>query len=132
MADKETWYHGSPKRLSRLRIGSTITRNRELAEIFSHKPTLVSVEEDGRIRHNGVMRGYLYVIDEVICSDDVEPHPRTTMAPGEEWLTRRSLRLRLVGETELSEEDRLSDDEVAGFLQQLNAMTSNEEAQDGA
>jgi hypothetical protein len=132
MVDAEVWYHGSPKRLSRLRTGSTITRNRELAEIFSHKPTLVSVEEDGRIRHNGVMRGYLYVIDEGICSDDVEPHPRTTMAPGEEWLTRRPLRLRLVGETELSDKNRLSDDEVAGFLQQLNAMTSNEEAHDGA
>ena len=128
MSEAELWYHGSPHQLSLLRAGSTITQDRKLAEVFSHKPTLVSMEDDGRIRHNGMATGYLYVIDETVRSDDVEPHPRTTMAPGNEWLTRRPLRLRLLRETQLSKGDRLGDDEVASFLRRLKGMHSEEEA----
>ena len=36
------WYHGSPLQLKRLRAGSTITQDRDLARVFSHKPSLVS------------------------------------------------------------------------------------------
>jgi hypothetical protein len=39
----QIWYHGSPLELTTLHEGSTITQKRELARIFSHKPTRVSV-----------------------------------------------------------------------------------------
>jgi hypothetical protein len=129
MPEAEVWYHGSPHQLSVLRKGSTITQDRKLAEVFSHKPTLVSMEDDGRIRHNGLATGYLYAIDEAVRSEDVVPHPNTTMAPGKEWLTRRPLRLRLLRETQLSEENRLCDDEVTSFLRRLVGMHLQEEAQ---
>ena len=132
MSDTDTWYHGSPKRLSQLRTGSTITRNREFAEIFSHEPTLVVLEDDGRIRHNGVLKGYLYVVDERVRPEDIIPHPRSTLPPNSEWLTERPMRLRYLGEVKLSEEKRLGEDEVAQLLQRLDAMKFKEEAQDGA
>jgi hypothetical protein len=57
------WYHGSPKVLDVLRAGSIITQDRELARVFSHKPTLVSVDDAGemrQIKHNGTEAGFLY------------------------------------------------------------------------
>jgi hypothetical protein len=97
----QPWYHGSPFELTTIREGSTITQKRELARIFSHKPTLVSVSDDGQIKHNGTIQGYLYAITEGIEPGDVMPHPRTTMAPGDEWLTTRELRVQLLSPTEL-------------------------------
>jgi hypothetical protein len=85
------WFHGSPFELDSLRVGSTITQDRHLAEVFSHKPTLVSAEDDGSIRHNGIAPGYLYLVAESLQPSDVIPHPRTTMPPGWEWLTTREL-----------------------------------------
>ena len=106
------WYHGSPQSLSHLRTGSTITQKRELARIFSYKPTIVSVEDDGRIRHNGLLPGYLYIVDEPVQAGDIEPHPRTTMAPGDEWLTTRELRLCLLGATEPRDTEFLSEQDI--------------------
>ena len=42
----EAWYHGSPLELALLRPGSTVTQDRRLAEVFSHKPAVVSVSDD--------------------------------------------------------------------------------------
>jgi hypothetical protein len=112
MSDGETWYHGSPYELTALRAGSTITRDREVARVFSHKPPLVSIGDDGQIQHTGTLPGYLYRIDEPVGPEDVYPHPRTTMAPGVEWLTRRDLRLALLGRTAVREEERLSEAEL--------------------
>ena len=53
----QPWYHGSPLELRVLREGSTITQDRHLATVFSHKPTVVSMEDDGRLRHNGTQPG---------------------------------------------------------------------------
>ncbi|HSH78253.1 MAG TPA: hypothetical protein VLA19_06945 [Herpetosiphonaceae bacterium] len=53
------WFHGSPCELVELREGSTITRDRALARVFSHKPTLV-VDDDGTLSHNGRREGFLY------------------------------------------------------------------------
>lgn len=56
MSPKNTagiWYHGSNKKFSLLREGSTITPNRALAEAFSHKPPILSCEADGTLLHNG-------------------------------------------------------------------------------
>jgi len=103
------WYHGSPLQLTVLRAGSTMTQRRDLARVFSHKPPLVSIGDDGLLQHNGTQPGYLYEIDEPVGPDDVVPHPRTTMGPGDELLTTRDLRLRLLGETTVHPEEYLSD-----------------------
>ena len=93
------WYHGSDKIFSELRAGSTITQWRELAEAFSHKPTMLCTEDDGFIRHNGTAKGWLYVIDEPVkIGMDLYPHPRTAMEENAEWLTARALKVRLIGE----------------------------------
>lgn len=95
------WYHGSPFLFTELREGSTVTQWRELAEAFSHKPSALEYGEDGVISHNGSKRGYLYVIDESIAvGADVYQHPRTTMDINAEFLTRRALKVRLIGEVE--------------------------------
>ena len=36
-----TWYHGSQQELTTLRIGSSITQNRNVAKGFSHSPSLL-------------------------------------------------------------------------------------------
>ena len=113
------WYHGSPVDLAILRAGSTITQNRELARVFSHKPAIVSISDDGRIRHNGTRPGYLYAISEDVGPGDVVPHPRTTMAPDAEWLTTRELRVRLLCATRPAPEEALTPDELAAIKQHL-------------
>ena len=115
----ESWYHGSPLELTVLRVGSTITQKRDLARVFSHKPPIVSIEDDGSLKHNGTQPGYLYVIDEVVQPGDVTPHPRTTMGPGDEWLTERELRVRLIGPTELRPEEMFTEAEMAVLRKML-------------
>ena len=117
----QPWYHGSPVALTTLRVGSTITQRRDLARIFSHKPTIVSFEDDGRIKHNGTLPGYLYSIDEEIAPEDVEAHPRTTMGPGDEWLTHRELRLRLLGTVEPRPEELFTAEELEDLHQRIAA-----------
>ncbi|MBN1934617.1 MAG: hypothetical protein JW934_08120 [Anaerolineae bacterium] len=114
------WYHGSPLQLTVLRQGSTITRDRHLAEVFSHKPEIVSLEDDGTIRHNGTLPGFLYRIDEPVGEDDVYPHPRTTMGPGKEWLTRRDLKLALIGAVEQIESEFLSAAEIEALKSRMS------------
>lgn len=94
------WYHGSPFELTELTVGSTITRWKELAEAFSRKPQTLSYDMvGGTINHNGQLNGFLYVIDEPIVEGvDIYKHPRTTMDDGVEWLTKRPLRLRKIGD----------------------------------
>ncbi|MGI6374371.1 MAG: hypothetical protein ACOX3S_14035 [Anaerolineae bacterium] len=109
------WYHGSPLALDTLAAGSTITTDRELARLFSHKPTLLLWDDDGRRRHDGALPGYLYQIDEPVDECDVEPHPRSTMPPGAEWLTRRPLRLHLLEPTAVRADEHLSPADVAAL-----------------
>lgn len=111
-----TWYHGSPFELTVLRVGSTITQDRDLARVFSHKPEIVSVADDGHIKHTGEMPGFLYRVAEEVGPDDVYPHPRSSMQPGKEWLTNRELKVVLIEPTQVLEEERLTDDEVARLL----------------
>lgn len=108
-----TWYHGTPLQLTMLRKGSTITQDRHLAEVFSHKPAIVSVDDEGSIKHDGTLPGLLYRVDEPVEDDDVRPHPNSSMASGKEWLTARELRLELIGPVECLEEERLTEDELA-------------------
>ena len=92
------WYHGTNLVLDTLRTGSTITQWKELAEAFSHQPSRLSCDDDGKIYHNGTEPGYLYVIDEPIeVGVDIYQHPRTVMYPNAEFLTNRPLKLKLLG-----------------------------------
>lgn len=104
----QPWYHGSPLKLTTLRSGNTITQKRELARIFSHKPTIVSISDDGQIRHNGALDGYLYIVADEIKSKDVILHPQTTMSAGYEWLTTCELNLHLLNTTGLVEAEQLT------------------------
>ena len=45
------------------------------------------------------------------------------IAPGLEWLTRRELRLSLIGPTEVREEERLTEEEVARLRSQLDLIS---------
>ena len=93
------WYHGSNVLFNLLAEGSTITQWKELAEAFSHKPTMLGYDDDGAIFHNGVEKGYLYAIDEKITIGvDLYPHPRTTMDQNAEFLTKRPLKVKLIKE----------------------------------
>jgi hypothetical protein len=117
----QTWYHGSPLQLDILRVGSTITPLRHVAEVFSHKPVIVSIADDGTILHNGHQQGLLYVIDEALGDADIYPHPRTTMQPGVEWLTRRDLRLRLNGPVDLVEGELLGTEDEAALRARMRS-----------
>ena len=94
----DIWYHGSPIELTVLRTGSTITRWRELAEAFSHKPDKLCYDTvGGSIRHNGQIDGFLHVVDEPLIEGiDIYKHPNTSMDDGVEWLTKWPLKLRKI------------------------------------
>lgn len=91
------WYHGSNKVFELLEKGSTVTQWKELAQAFSHKPQILSYDDDGVISHNGNEHGYLYIIDEPVKVDiDLYQHPRTTMDKNIEFTTTRSLKVKLI------------------------------------
>ncbi|MBT5531836.1 hypothetical protein HOK31_02180 [Candidatus Poribacteria bacterium] len=113
------WYHGSPLELTVLREGSTITQNRDLAGVFSHKPSIVAFREHGGLLgHSGEEPGFLYCVAAPATSADIHPHPTSSMEPGEEWLTDRELRLELIGPTVVCEEERLLPDEIRRLQEQ--------------
>ena len=118
----EAWYHGSPLRLRAIRKRSTVTQDRDLARVFSHRPSLVSVS-DGmgapRIKHDGTTPGFLYRVAEDVRPGDVRPHPRSSVGCGKEWLTNRELRVTLVGATEIVERERLTEKEIAALRTRL-------------
>lgn len=109
------WYHGSPLELTVLVEGSTMTQKRDLARVFSHKPPIVCMDDHGHILHNGVAPGYLYEIGEIVTPDDVIPHPRTTMQPGDEWLITRPLTVTLICETIADPAEALTPDILAAL-----------------
>jgi hypothetical protein len=113
----QIWYHGSPLRLTTLRVGSTITQDRDLARIFSHKPSMVVQDTDacGKriIKHTGTQSGFLYRIVDQVQPEDVTPHPATTMGVGQEWLTVHELRVALIEPTALVADEILTAEEIA-------------------
>jgi hypothetical protein len=119
----QAWYHGSPLLLTVLRQGSTITQKRDLARIFSHKPTVVQVDDNDQVKHNGTRPGFLYIIADVIAPDDVVPHPHTTMEAGDEWLTTRELVLQLIGPTEIVASEQFPEAELAELLDRAASLT---------
>lgn len=120
--DSKTWYHGSPFQLTVLCKGSTITPDGDLARVFSHKPRTVSIENDGTIKHDGSMPGFLYRIAEKIQPGDVTPHPHSSMAPGKEWLIHRELRVTLIGPTQILETEMLTAEEIRRLARMRKEM----------
>ena len=115
-----TWYHGSQQKLTKLRIGSSITQYRNVAKAFSHGPSLVSMSDGGeslsdklRLKHNGFTSGYLYVVSDEIGPDDVYPHPHPVNVGRWEWLTNRELNLELIEQTIVTDSERLTDEDIA-------------------
>lgn len=110
--DQSAWFHGSPLRLEKLCKGSSVTQIEKLARAFSTKPTLVSVSDDGSIRHNGREKGHIYKIIDTVTPDDIYKHPATTMDEGWEWITRKDFRLEFLYEYTSTPDDILSEDEI--------------------
>ena len=108
-----TWYHGSQKELTKLRVGSSITQNRNVAKAFSHRPSLLTQSEGGTVKHDGVTPGYLYTVTDEIGPNDVRPHPHPVNVTRWEWLTNRELKLELIEQTVVTDEERLTDQEIA-------------------
>ena len=110
------WYHGSPEALTELRPGSTITQDRDLARVFSHRPTLVDDgrAEGGALRHNGRRPGWLYTVAEPLRLGDLAPIPGSTLA-GKEWHTTRPLRVVPSGATAPVPAERLSPEREAAL-----------------
>src|SRR5215213_5671300 len=107
------WYHGSDQHLTTLRIGSSITQNRDLARVFSHKPSLVGQSASGQIQHNGQQPGFLYQIAEAVIADDIYPHPHPVNASRWEWLTTRWIAVQLLENTQVRTDELFSAEEIA-------------------
>ena len=111
------WYHGSPDKLRVLRKGSWITQLREMAKAFSHKPTLMSLDDDCRnVKHNGRQPGFLYVVSEPIGTDDVSYLRDTAQT---HWQTQRDLQVRLLAELPLDDPPQLSEEEIADLRKEI-------------
>ena len=107
-----TWFHGSPSELETLRKGSTITQIEKLAQVFSTKPSIVSVSDDGKIRHNGKSKGRVYRVINRVTTDDISEHPRASMKKGWEWITKKEFKLEFLYEVTHSPDDILSENEI--------------------
>ena len=108
-----TWYHGSQQELTTLRVGSSITQDKTVAKAFSRRPSLLTMSEGGTVKHDGVTSGYLYTVADEIGPDDVYPHPHPVNVTRWAWLTNRELKLELIEQTVVTDEERLTDQEIA-------------------
>jgi hypothetical protein len=125
------WYHGSPKRLTVLRAGSTVTQNRELARVFSHKPAIVvgdeSDESKEHWKHTGPFKqGFLYKLAGSVVDGDIELVPNTSLSFGQEWNTRREFALVLDTVTAIDPAELLTKSELLrlvsdGFVERETA-----------
>ena len=108
-----TWFHGSPSELETLLKGSSITQIEKLAQVFSSKPSILSVSDDGKIRHNGKSKGRVYRVTNRVTTDDIYEHPRSSMK-GWEWITKKEFKLKFLYEYEISHypDDILSKSEI--------------------
>lgn len=99
---EEPCYHGSQQKLTVLQAGNSITQNPAVARAFSHRRSLVPQYEDGSVKHDEVITGYLYVVTESIHPGDIYPHPHPVNESRWEWLTTRELSVRLVERGQLT------------------------------
>jgi len=116
------WYHGSPEELAVLRSGSWITQFREMAKAFSHKPSLMSLDDDcEHVKHNGRLRGYLYTVSEPVRPEDL-CYLRDTAQT--HWQTTRDLKLRLVSELAVDDPPQLNEEEIAALREDIPEGTT--------
>ena len=86
------WFHGSPTKLDILDAGSWVTPYKEIAKALSHKPTRMSTDDCFKtVKHDGVVPGFLYTLDE-----EVEDHDLVPLTDETRWQTQRIFRVRLV------------------------------------
>ena len=121
-------FHGTPLDLAVLKAGSSVTQHRDLARVFSHKPTVVSISDDGEMMHNGQRPGILYRLANPIAEDDVEPHPRSAMPSGLEWVTTRDLSLVMIESTEVRPGELLTDLDTARLMRSHPELATPDEA----
>ena len=69
--------------------------------------------EEWTVRHDGATPGYLYAVSEEMGVDDVRPHPHPVNVSRWEWLTNRDLKLRFIEDTDVTNEERLTGEEIA-------------------
>ncbi len=107
------WFHGSSLKLDTLRKGSSITQIEKLAQAFSSKPSMISVSDDGKIKHNGKLKGRVYKVADQVTTDDIYEHPRSSIK-GWEWITKKEFKLEFLYKYEIScyPEDILSENEI--------------------
>lgn len=116
------WYHGSPEDIAVLREGSWVTQFEQMAKAFSHRPALMSLDDDcENVKHNGQWPGFLYVISEAVSPDDVTYLRDTAQT---HWQTNRDLRVRLVAELPLDDPPQLSEQEIAELRKDIPEGTS--------
>jgi hypothetical protein len=118
------WYHGAQQEITLLRAGSSISQDRDIARIFSHRPAILSQEDDGTRKHNGTTPGFLYLIDEEIRPEDVYPHPHPINESRWEWITTRELRVRLLERTSLRPEELLTNEEIDELRREYGTETT--------
>ena len=105
------WFHGSPKKLSILNAGSSITSFIELAKAYSHKPQHLEflltdntekAESEVEIKHDGIHPGFLYRVYVNNCSNELT-HPQDNSGPlCEEMVTTRNLEVDLIGKVNVN------------------------------
>lgn len=106
----EPWYHGSPERLTVLRKGSMVTRFKEMAKAFAHRPSTLSMTDSGAVKHNGQVPGYLYVVSETVGPDDVTCLEGTANT---HWEIQRELQVTCVADLPIDDPPQLTEDEIA-------------------
>ncbi len=126
MDESAPWLHGSPEALSELRAGSTITQDERLARVFSHKPSLVSVDEHGCVYHNGQREGILYKVSESVRSEDLTPVPGSTLPPGKEWLITRPLCVVPVECVAVDPKELLTEEEESELRRRMDLMVRSQ------
>jgi len=88
--------------------------DRETGEVFSGKPSMVSVSDDGKIRHNGKSKGRVYRIADKVTTHDIYEHPESSMKKGWEWVTKKEFKLEFLYEYDVLQypDDILSESET--------------------
>jgi hypothetical protein len=107
-----TWFHGSPLELEILQKGSSITQIEKMAQVFSTRPDMISVSDEGKVKHNGKLTGRVYKIAGRVAANDIYKHPRSSWKKGWEWITKKEFRLKFLYEVTPSADDLLTQDEA--------------------
>ena len=100
------WYHGSPHALTSLRQGSMVTPFENVAEAFSHKPSILHFGDDqNSVVHDGQVPGFLYQVSEPVTEDDLQVLAGTGQT---HWEIQRELQVALVCEVPVTDPPQLT------------------------